>query len=79
MDNFDPSVTITGTYTKINGLLFFNKYNEKIRCLDLSGNNNKVINNNVLFGINGASFKYNSNKYLFIENDWKRVAIQNLL
>lgn len=69
-DNFDPSITVTGIYTKINGLLFFNKYNEENPLFDLSGNNNRVINNNVLFGINGASFNGNTNKYLFIENDY---------
>lgn len=69
-EGYEPSKIVIGNYTKINGLLFFNNYTESNPILDLSGNNNEVINNNVTFGTTGAYFPGDPNKYLFIKNDW---------
>lgn len=69
-DGFEPSKTVTGTYTKISGVLFFNKYTDENPTIDLSENNNEVITNGVLFGNNGAYFNGDFNNYLFIKNDW---------
>lgn len=67
---YEPSLTVTGNYSKIDGVSFYNKYDQENPTLDLSGNNNTVVNKNILFGFNGAYFNRSPENYLLIKNDY---------